>query len=252
MVAIDAEPKPEPKHKRVKVSQANFPQIPIEKSLGIIRAIWDQYAGNPTPPYDVALAMKISPTSSDWQYLTGASVAYGLSEGGYRAKTIALTPIGRRIVAPTESGDNIHALREAVMQPNIMRSFYEKYNRAKFPDSNIAENVLFNLGLPKERASTAVEILIANGLATGILRETPTGYFVAFEEPVISPKAEGEAGLLQVPPKEFHEPEFGKQEKITFGKGLYINFEIHIAADTPIDTIVAIFQNMKKYLMDNE
>jgi hypothetical protein len=253
---IEAEPKSEKKPKRVKVSQTNFPQLPITKSLGIIQTIWGQYGGDPTTPAEIAFAMKLVPTSGGWRNLTGTSIAYGLTEGGYSAKTIALAPIGRRIVAPTEAGDNVQALRDAVMKPNIMRQFYEKYNHKNFPEINVAENVLNTMGLPKDRTKSAVEILIANGLETGIMRETTTGvYYVALDASLPSSfvgKPGSETGLPPEIPGEVFTPGVGKQGKITFGKGLYVNFEIHIAADTPIDTIIAIFQNMKKYLIDNE
>jgi hypothetical protein len=155
--------------KRTKVSQTDFPQLPIRKSLRIAQAIWEQYAGHPTPPHDVALAIGLVPTSGGWRNLTGTSIAYGLTEGGYGAKAIELAPLGKRIVAPTDPDDDKRAMREAVLQPKIMRAFYEKYNHAKFPDTKIAENVLVGMGLPKDRVSSAVEILTENGLETGIL-----------------------------------------------------------------------------------
>ncbi len=250
-----AEPKPEKKPKRVMISQANFPQLPIGKSLGIIQTIWEQYGGDATTPAEVAFAMNLVPTSGYWRNLTGTSIAYGLSEGGYSAKTIALAPIGKRIVAPTEAGDNLQALRDAVLKPVIMRQFFEKYNHKSFPETNVAENVLINMGLPKDRAKSAVEILIANGLETGIMRETTTGgYYVALDASLLSlsGKPGSETVIRPEIPGEVFMPGAGKQGKITFGKGLYVNFEIHIAADTPIDTIIAIFENMKKYLLDNE
>jgi len=254
MVTV-TEPKPQPKPKRVRVSQANFPQLPIMKSLGIIQILWDQYGGNPTLPDDVAFAMKLIPTSGYWRNLAGTSIAYGLTEGGSNAKVITLASLGKRIVAPTKVGDDMLALRDAVMKPNIMHAFYEKYNHRNFPDTNIAENILVGLQLPKERASDAVEILIANGLATGILRQTPTGYYVAIDASLPASRvgeSEEKPSFQEEPPRKEYETPPGNKEKITFGKGLYINFEIHIDADTPIDTIVAIFQNMKTYLLDNE
>ena len=254
-MATDEETKPELKSKRVKVSQADFPRLPILKTLGIAQTLWNQYAGHPTPPHDIAFAMKLAPTSGGWRNLTGTSIAYGLTEGGYSAKEIELTSLGKRLVSPTEPGDDKRALREAIMKPNIMRSFYEKYNHAKFPDANIAQNVLVSLGLPKVRANTAVNLLKDNGVATGILRETPTGYFVALDEPLTPAKPdkpEVKPCLSEEPVREDYKTPSGKPEKVTFGKGLYVNFEIHIAADTPIETIVAIFENMKKYVIDNE
>ena len=59
----------------------------------------------PTRPLDVAKAMKLTPTAGPFITITGASTAYGFTEGGSKADKIALTDLGRRVVAPTEEGD---------------------------------------------------------------------------------------------------------------------------------------------------
>ncbi len=169
----------EDKQKIERISQNDFPQYPLSKSIQVAQAIWDNYAGKGAPPYDVAIAMAISPTSSNWRYLCGSAIAYGLTEGGYNAKEISLTPLGLRIVAPTADGDSDKAKIEAILKPRIMNEFYSKYQRAKFPTDQIAQNVLISMGLPKERTASAVQVLKDNGTETGIFRSTPTGVFVA-------------------------------------------------------------------------
>ena len=131
----------------------------------------------------MAIALGLSPTSGGWRNLCGSSIAYGLTEGGYAAAQIALTELGRRIVAPEEDGDDAVAKREAIIRPRIMREFFEKYDRAKFPREDIAGNVLVGLGLPKERSEKAVKILSQNGKYAGVERETKTGAFVALDGP---------------------------------------------------------------------
>lgn len=165
--------------KRAKVSQLDFPLVDIVDALRIPKALWDNFAGKNAAPHDVALALDLSPTSSGWRSLCGASIAYGLSDGGYAAPQISLTELGRRIVAPTEDGDELSAMSEALLKPRIQREFFKKYDRAKFPREDIAENVLVQLGLPKDRANAALIILKQNGKDSGVIRETKTGPFVA-------------------------------------------------------------------------
>jgi hypothetical protein len=69
------------------------------------------------------------------------------------------------------------------MKPRILKEFFERYRRAKFPSDVIAGNVLKTLGLPTERAQPALEIIKANGRYAGIIRETPTGPFVNLDSP---------------------------------------------------------------------
>lgn len=165
--------------KRAKVSQGEFPNVSLKEALRIANALWDQFAGKSAAPHDVAMALELSPTSGGWRNLCGASIAYGLTDGGYAAPVIALSPLGRRIVAPTEEGDDLKAIAEALLRPRIQKEFLQKYDRAKFPRDDIAENVLVQLGLPRERAKSALVILKQNGNFAGIVKETKTGPFVA-------------------------------------------------------------------------
>lgn len=181
--------------KRLKVSQTDIPRESLAKALSIAEAIWENFAGKGAAPHDVAMALDLSPTSGGWRNLCGTSIAYGLTEGGYNANTIELTPLGRRIVAPTSEGDDVAARVEAILKPRVMGEFFKKYDKAKFPKENIAENVMVSLGVPKERAAQAVELVRENGIYAGVLRDTKTGLFVALGSPV--PQSEMSANDLE-------------------------------------------------------
>jgi Predicted nucleotide-binding protein containing TIR-like domain len=169
--------------KRAYFKQADFPQSTLQQAQKIGSALIDNFAGKEGSPPDIALAIGISPTSSGWPNLTGSSIAYGLTDGGVNATKIKLTPLGRKLVAPEQEGDDLAARREAIMKPRISKEFFERYRRAKFPNDNIAGNVLKSLGIPTDRVQTALEILKANGRYAGIIRDTPTGPFVNLDSP---------------------------------------------------------------------
>jgi predicted nucleotide-binding protein len=187
------------KPKRLKVSQTEFPNHTLQQALRIAHAIWDNFAGKGAAPHEIAMAVDMSPTSGTWRNLCGSSIAYGLTEGGYAASETTLTELGRRIVAPIDEDDDVTAQAEAALRPRILGQFFQKYNKAKFPTDQIARNVLVSMGLPKERAERALEILKENGQFTGIIRETKTGPFVAIDTPSRRPVeldgGEWEAGL---------------------------------------------------------
>lgn len=169
--------------KRVYFKQADFPHSTLQQAQRIASALVDNFAGDSGSPPDVALSLGISPTSSSWPALSGASIAYGLTDGGINANVIKLTALGRRLVAPEAEGEDVIARREAILKPRILREFFEKYRRAKFPNEVIAVNVLKSLGLPGDRADAAIEIIKANGSYAGIIRETPTGPFINLDSP---------------------------------------------------------------------
>ncbi len=169
--------------KRTYFKQSDFPLTTLQQAQKIPSALIENFGGRDASPPDIALSIGVSPTSSAWPSLAGAAMAYGLTEGGPNASTIKLTALGRKLVAPEEEGADIAARREAMMNPRILREFFERYRRAKFPNDTIAGNVLRSLGLPDDRIKTAVEIVKANGLYAGIIRDTPTGPFVNLDSP---------------------------------------------------------------------
>jgi len=171
--------------KGVYFRQSDFPRVTLQQAQKLATALVDNFASDSASPPDVALAIGSSPTSSVWKYLTGASIAYGLTDGGVNAGLMKLTPLGKRLVAPEEEGEDVVARREAILKPRILREFFEKYRRAKLPNETIAINVLRSLGLPADRAKTAFEIIKANGVYAGIIREGPTGPFVNLDSPSI-------------------------------------------------------------------
>jgi predicted nucleotide-binding protein len=87
------------------------------------------------------------------------------------------------LVAPEAEGEDLAARREAILKPKLLREFFEKYRRAKFPSDVIAVNVLKAMTLPSERVATALEIIKENGRYAGIIRETPTGPFINLDSP---------------------------------------------------------------------
>ena len=178
--------------KRSYLKRADIPQRALREALAIPQALADNFAGKPTPPHQVAMALNMSPTSSSWQSLTGAALAYGLTEGGKNARTIALAELGRKATDPSDDGDDLKAKAEAALKPGVCKAFFETYNRAKFPPDHVALNVLREtLHVPADRAGAVLEILKDNGTFVGFIHSTKTGPFVALDDlqpmPVAAP-----------------------------------------------------------------
>src|SRR2546430_1510877 len=88
------------------VSQADVPAYSLGDALRVASAISENFGKAPTRPLRVAQAMNVSPQSSVFKVICGASIAYGLTEGGYNAAEVSLTALGRRAVAPVREGDD--------------------------------------------------------------------------------------------------------------------------------------------------
>jgi hypothetical protein len=174
------EKKPNPKGGRIK--QSEIPKYQLDECIKLAQSLFDEFNGE-AAPHQLAIAFGISPTSSAWQYITGACVAYGLTEGAYNAAVIRLTDLGRRIVATTVEGDDVTAKVEAALRPTIIRQFYQKYDKGKFPSDKIAQNVLLSMGVPKDRLKDVYDIISNAGEVAGIIHRTKTGLYVAISTP---------------------------------------------------------------------
>lgn len=159
------------KQKRINVSQADVPSITLVQALRVARAINDNYGGAPTKPLRVAEALNMSTASGSFRTICGASIAYGLTEGGYNAAQISLTPLGRRIVAPTEEGNDQLAMRAACLIPRIIKNFLTRYNNHKLPPDNIARNVLQEMDVPQDKTQRTLSVILDNAKQVGFLRE---------------------------------------------------------------------------------
>lgn len=103
--------------------------------------------------------------------MTGAALAYGLTEGGPNAELIGLSDLGLRIVSPTEEGDDLAAKREALMRPPVVKEFLENYDRSKLPSETIGRNVLERMGVPADATERTFRLIVSGAESLGLLAE---------------------------------------------------------------------------------
>lgn len=154
-----------------RLNQTDFPAYSLEHALRVPIALLDNYAGHSSKPIDVALAMNISPTSSQFRMLTGAAIAYGLTEGGAQSQEISLTELSRKILKPLEDGDDLIARKEALLRPKVIGEFLKKYDGAAIPKDTIAQNVLNNMGVPDNRTLDVFSMILEGAEGNGLIRE---------------------------------------------------------------------------------
>lgn len=169
--------------KKVKISQTDVPAHSLEDALRIPRAIHENYGGGATKPFDVAAAMDLKPGSSQFRMLSGAAIAYGLTEGGYNASEIFITDLGRKILRPLEEGADIAGKREAVLKPKIVGEFLRKYDGSPLPKENIAHNVLTSMGVPEARVDAVYALILESANSLGFVREIKGSRYVNLSPP---------------------------------------------------------------------
>jgi hypothetical protein len=153
------------------VSQSDVPAYSLDEALRVAYAISNEYGKQPTRPVDVATALKMMPKTGPFRMITGAAVAYGITDGGAYADVIALTDLGKRIVSPTEEGDDVLARREALLRPRVVREFLQRYDGSQLPSEEIALNVLESLGVPRERTERTRDLIVGSADVLGLLND---------------------------------------------------------------------------------
>src|SRR5689334_10342777 len=63
------------------LSQSDVPAYTLTDALRVAETLRDQFAKKATSPLDLAVALNIAPNGTYYKMLTGAAVAYGLTDG---------------------------------------------------------------------------------------------------------------------------------------------------------------------------
>lgn len=166
------------KASRAYVNQTDVPRHSLGEALRIPQAICDNYGKAPTKPFNIASALELSPSSTMFRMLCGASAAYGLTQGSYSSDMVSLTELGRRIVAPTAEGSELPARREALLKPRVIKEFLTKYNNSKVPSDKIARNVLEEMGVPVDATERTFGLILKSAKEVGFLRELKGSVYV--------------------------------------------------------------------------
>ncbi len=159
-----------PDKTRAYMSQEEIPAYELDEALLVSKALLQEYGGHPSTPLDVAAAMDLTPTSGKFRMLCGASIAYGLTTGGYNAAQISVTDLARQIIEPQEEDADLAGKREAIMKPRILREFLSKYSGSPLPREDIAANVLKGMNVPADRTKQVWDMILKSAESVGFLQ----------------------------------------------------------------------------------
>ncbi len=174
--------KPElPAQKRAYVKQSDVPGTSLDEALRVPQAILDHYAGKGTSPLHVAKALNMDPKGSQIRVLSGSAIAFGLIDGGAQATVIGVTDLARRVLRPKEESADLQAKREAVLKPRVFGDFLRRYDGYPFPRPDIAQNILEELGVPRDKAAEVLERSEASARSVGFIEEIKGKNYVSLQ-----------------------------------------------------------------------
>ena len=160
--------------------KSDFPKHTLTEALKVARALADKNGGQPLPPTETAIAMGLSPGSSEFRILLSSSIKYGLTSGSYNSERVSLEEAGRNIVEPRSPEDERRALILAALTPPTFRGIYDYFRSKKLPDEAFFVNtVVREFQVPREHAVKCVQVFTKNLEQTGLIHVTNTGKWLS-------------------------------------------------------------------------
>ena len=188
-----------------------FPKHTLKEALRIAQSIQDNNAGQPYNRLDLAQSLDSSPESSSFRMLITSSSRYGLTVGGYKAEKIALTELGKSIVAPRSDEERNEGLLRALKNVELFQKFFERFDQSKLPRDDLLKNTLVrDFGIPQEDADACLNILKRNLTDWELLVDYKGSIWLRLDrlsiakvvEEIISPEEEKEEELPAPPIEE--------------------------------------------------
>ncbi|MBA3881299.1 MAG: nucleotide-binding protein [Chthoniobacterales bacterium] len=160
--------------------KSDFPKHTLEDALRVAKALSDKNGGQPLPPTETAIAIGLSPGSSDFRTLLSASIKYSLTSGSFNSEKVTLEEGGRNIVEPRTPDDERKALVQAALSPPTFRAVYEYFRGKKLPEDIFLQNTLVReFSVPREHAEKCAAVFTKNMERVGLIRNASTGKWLS-------------------------------------------------------------------------
>ncbi|MFC1603611.1 hypothetical protein ACFL5F_01165 [Planctomycetota bacterium] len=138
-------------HGSQSASRPKYPRHSLEKALRIPLAILEQNAGKECTDKDAAGFVGLTTAKGPFTVEISSSIKYGLLERPTSGK-IAITDLGKKILRPQASKDELEGLREAVLKAPDVSDVYNHYRGENLPDDNFFDNAIVDkFKIPQEK-----------------------------------------------------------------------------------------------------
>ncbi len=157
--------------KKAVQNNAKYPRHSLSRALRIPKAILDQNAGKECSDRDAAGFVGVG-YSGPFQMEISSAKKYGLIDSP-SARKLIVTDLGRQILRPQQSSDEIDGLREAVFNAPEISDVYSHYRGERIPDDKFFDNALAeNYKIPREKLGEFKDIFFDTLKTAELLDET--------------------------------------------------------------------------------
>jgi hypothetical protein len=151
-------------------SAAKFPRHPVDKALRVPRAIIEQNAGRECSDRESAAFAGIG-FNGPYRVELSSAIKYGFLER-LRPGHVSVTDRARQAIRPQNPGDEITALRGAVLDAPDISAVYKHYRGENIPDGKFFENALVDkFGIPPSKISEFLEVFFASLKAANLIEQ---------------------------------------------------------------------------------
>jgi|SRR5271157_10136 len=158
------------KEEKRKYATTAYPKNSLMSALELAQSIKDNNAGKQYDLLDLAKSLDFSPASSGFRSLITSSARFGLTTGSYKAKQIALTPLGLTIVSPQDPQERGDGLKKALFNIELFRRFFTDFENNRLPEMQYVVNTLNRTyGIPTEDCEDCYKMIVKNAEELKIL-----------------------------------------------------------------------------------
>jgi hypothetical protein len=152
------------------VATAKYPRHSVEKALRIPKAIIEQNAGKECTDKDSAKYVGVG-FNGPYRVEISSALKYGFLSRP-RAGYVAVQERARQAIRPQKPGDEINALRDAVLDAPDISEVYKHYRGEYLPDGKFFEHALVDkFSIPAEKVSEFTEIFISSLESANLLEK---------------------------------------------------------------------------------
>ncbi len=149
------------KNTKTNAVTAKYPRQSVEKALRIPRSIIDQNAGHDCTEAESAAFVGVG-YNGPYRLEISSAIKYGFLSRPTSGR-IAVTDRAQRAIRPQKAGDDIQALREAILAAPEISEVYSHYRGEYLPDEKFFENALVDkFSIPAEKVAEFKEIFLAS------------------------------------------------------------------------------------------
>lgn len=157
-----------------------YPSYDLKAALAIPQGILENNAGRPMNRILLAESLGHSPAGTTFRDLVTAANKYGLITGNYSSETVALAPLGERVVRPQSEEERLNGLRQAMAKIPLFAKLLAHYNNNRLPVPALLKSALEKppFDVNPLWSEEAARVFIETGRLTGVIRDVSGAMWV--------------------------------------------------------------------------